>query len=112
MIGCQILTNYLERYVIACYEQTIVGTSVSFIQLFAFISNTVQLQFLMLKGPDDSDHKVECVEHTEKFWHWLKSKGISSHRSAIVRAVAEKSATFFNGIYDANNWEDEDDEEE
>ena len=66
----------------------------------------------MLKGPDDSDHKVECVEHTEKFWHWLKSKGISSHRSAIVRAVAEKSATFFNGIYDANNWEDEDDEEE
>lgn len=72
------------------------------------ITNCYQLfgKFLMLRGPDTPDHTVENMEHTEKFWHWLKQKGISSHRSAIVRAIAEKSATFFTGIYDANEWDD------
>jgi hypothetical protein len=78
------------------------------------ITNCYQLfgKFLMLRGPDTPEHKVENIEHTEKFWHWLKQKGISSHRSAIVRAIAEKSATFFTGIYDANEWGDDDDEED
>lgn len=73
------------------------------------ITNCYQLfgKFLMLRGPDSEDHKVESMEHTEKFWQWLKAKGITAHRSAIVRAVAEKSATFFHGIYDAAEWEDE-----
>lgn len=70
------------------------------------------LQFLMLKGPDDEDHSVSCMEHTEKFWQWLKNKGVSAHRSAIVKAVAEKAANFFPGIYDANDWENDDDDEE
>jgi hypothetical protein len=52
------------------------------------------------------------MEHTEKFWQWLKNKGVSAHRSAIVKAVAEKAANFFPGIYDANDWENDDDDEE
>eukprot|EP00536_Pseudo-nitzschia_multiseries_P005384 jgi/Psemu1/285735/fgenesh1_pg.101_\ len=79
------------------------------------ITNTYQLfgKFLMLKGPghDEDEIEVDSIEHMEKFWHWLKNRGISSHRSAIVKAIAEKSATFFQGIYDPNVYdEDEDDE--
>eukprot|EP00934_Nitzschia_sp_Nitz4_P007324 Nitzschia sp. Nitz4//scaffold82_size85912//19769//20413//NITZ4_005131-RA/size85912-snap-gene-0.131-mRNA-1//1//CDS//3329558805//7314//frame0 len=78
------------------------------------ITNSYQLfgKFLMLKGPGhDGATQVEPIEHTEKFWIYLKNRGISSHRSAIVRAIAEKSATFFGGIYDANDYADDDDEE-
>lgn len=74
------------------------------------ITNTYQLfgKFLMLKGPGhDGEIQVEPIEHTEKFWQYLKNRGISSHRSAIVRAIAEKSATFFSGIYDANDYEED-----
>ena len=44
------------------------------------ITNTYQLigKFLMLKGPDEDGIKVESIEHVEKFWHWLKNRGISS----------------------------------
>lgn len=78
------------------------------------ITNTYQLfgKYLMLKGPDTDENKVECVEHNEKFWHYLKTKGITSHRSAIVKAVAEKAALFFPGIYDANMYDDDDDDDE
>jgi hypothetical protein len=78
------------------------------------ITNTYQLfgKYLMLKGPDSDDHIVESVEHSEKFWQYLKSRGIVAHRSAIVKAVAEKAATFFTGIYDANMYEDDDDDED
>lgn len=78
------------------------------------ITNTYQLfgKFLMLKGPGhEGEIMVEPIEHTQKFWEFLKNRGISSHRSAIVRAIAEKSATFFGAIYDANDYEDSDDEE-
>jgi hypothetical protein len=80
------------------------------------ITNTYQLfgKYLMLKGPDTEEYKVESVEHAEKFWQYLKTRGITSHRSAIVKAVAEKAATFFTGIYDANIYEegDEDDDDD
>ena len=49
------------------------------------ITNTFQLfgKFLMLKGPGHGDEiMVEPVEHTQKFWEYLKNRGISSHRSA------------------------------
>lgn len=78
------------------------------------ITNTYQLfgKFLMLKGPGHGDEiMVESVEHTQKFWEFLKNRGISSHRSAIVKAIAEKSSTFFGGIYDENDYEDDSDEE-
>jgi len=78
------------------------------------ITNTYQLfgKFLMLKGPDQDGRKVESYEHTEKFWYFLKNKGISAHRSAIVKAVAEKAATFFRDIYDANLYDEGDDEDD
>lgn len=78
------------------------------------ITNTYQLfgKFLMLKGPDTDGRKVEPFEHTEKFWYFLKNKGITAHRSAVVRAIAEKSATFFRDIYDANQYASEDEDEE
>jgi ferritin len=69
------------------------------------VTNTYQLfgKYLM--------HKVEPVDHFEKFFQFLKNRGISSHRSAIVKAIAEKAATFFPNIYDANDYADSDDEE-
>jgi hypothetical protein len=79
------------------------------------ITNTYQLfgKFLMLKGPGhDGNNAVDSFEHTEKFWQFLKNRGITAHRSAIVKAIAEKSATFFNGIYDANDYEDDDEDDE
>ena len=64
------------------------------------VTNTFQLvgKFLMLKGPDEDGHKVESNEHMQKFWHWLAEKGISSHRSAIVLAIAEKMNTMMLGL--------------
>ena len=77
------------------------------------ITNTYQLigKFLMLKGPDDDEDKVESVEHVEKFWHWLKNRGISSYRSGIVRSIAEKVDHFMPGIYEKEMYEDDDDDE-
>ena len=75
-------------------------------------NNVFSLQFLMLKGPDIDGEKVECMEHCEKFWFWLQSKGISSHRSAIVKAVAQKmNGMMGNTIYDPNLYEEDSDEE-
>jgi hypothetical protein len=73
------------------------------------ITNTYQLfgKYLLLKGPDLKGHKVQSMEHNEKFWYFLKSTGIVVHRSAIVKAIAEKAATFFRDIVSdkaANDW--------
>mmetsp|Transcript_42128 Transcript_42128/g.61793 ORF Transcript_42128/g.61793 Transcript_42128/m.61793 type:complete len:136 (+) Transcript_42128:109-516(+) len=81
------------------------------------VTNTFQLfgKFLSLKGPDDEEEKVESMEHMEKFWYWLQNKGITAHRSAIVKAIAEKMNGMMPGIYDASAYgedEDDDDEEE
>ncbi|EEC51480.1 predicted protein [Phaeodactylum tricornutum CCAP 1055/1] len=77
------------------------------------ITNTYMLfgKYLSLKGPDLDGHKVDIVEHNERFWHYLKIRGISAHRSAIVKAVAEKAATLFPSLYDANIYEDDSDDE-
>lgn len=77
------------------------------------ITNTYQLfgKFMMLKGPDSEEHKIESVEHCEKFWFYLQARGVKSNRSAIVKSLAEKAATFFRGIYDANEYASDSDEE-
>eukprot|EP00593_Proboscia_inermis_P005097 CAMPEP_0171305684 /NCGR_PEP_ID=MMETSP0816-20121228/15544_1 /TAXON_ID=420281 /ORGANISM="Proboscia inermis, Strain CCAP1064/1" /LENGTH=110 /DNA_ID=CAMNT_0011786685 /DNA_START=509 /DNA_END=844 /DNA_ORIENTATION=+ len=74
------------------------------------VTNTYQLfgKFLSLKGPD----KVDPVEHMEKFWYWLKDQGISAHRSAVVRAIAEKMNSMMNGLYDAEAYGDDDDDDD
>lgn len=79
------------------------------------ITNTFQLigKFLMLKGPDEDEEKVTTREHMEKFWYFLQEKGISSHRSGIVRCIAEKVNGMMPGIYDASEYasDDESDDE-
>lgn len=66
------------------------------------ITNTYQLlgKYLMLKGPDDGEHTVSCVEHCDKFWAFLQSKGVNSYRSGIVQCIAEKCNILLPGIYD------------
>mmetsp|Transcript_6560 Transcript_6560/g.9910 ORF Transcript_6560/g.9910 Transcript_6560/m.9910 type:complete len:115 (+) Transcript_6560:103-447(+) len=66
------------------------------------ITTTFQLfgQFLMLK-----EDGVGSVEHCDRFWYWLNSCGISSHRAGIVQCIAEKVDTMFPGVYDASMYE-------
>lgn len=66
------------------------------------ITNTYQLigKYLMLKGPDDGENKVSCVEHCDKFWAFLQSKGVNAYRSGIVQCIAEKCNILLPGIYD------------
>ena len=61
------------------------------------MTTTYQLigKYLSLKGTD-----VDSVEHCDKFWYWLKQKGVNSFRGGIVRAIAEKVNTFMAGLYD------------
>ncbi len=61
-------------------------------------------QFLMFKGPDGDGHLVTSTEQEEKFYQWLKHKGINDYRCTIAKAVAEKAATFFQESYDASNF--------
>jgi hypothetical protein len=65
----------------------------------------------MLKGPDTDGNKVESMEHCEKFWYWLQDKGISAHRSAIVKAIAMKVNGLLPGVYDPDLYDGESDEE-
>jgi len=78
------------------------------------VTNTYQLigKFLMLKGPDDDGGKVQSRMHMEKFWYWLQEKEISSHRSAIVKAIAEKVNGMMPGIYDATAYDSDDSDED
>jgi len=62
------------------------------------IETTHQLigKFLLLKGKD-----VDPVEHCDKFWHRLASRGVNAGRNNVVLAVAEKCEVFVPGVYDA-----------
>ena len=55
-------------------------------------------KFFLLKSPG-----VLPVEHCDRFWFWLKGKGIISHRAAIVQACAEKLNLMMPGLYDGNS---------
>jgi hypothetical protein len=68
------------------------------------ITNAHQLigQYLMLKGPDDETNQCSVRELNQKFWYFLKTKGIVSHRSAIVLAIYLKISLFFPDLSDAN----------
>jgi hypothetical protein len=73
------------------------------------ITNTYQLigLYLMLKGESEDGQVMSASETNQRFWYWLKGKGIASHRSAIVLAISEKASSFFPGIYDANAEDDD-----
>lgn len=75
------------------------------------VSNTYQLvgKYLTLKGPGE----VSVHELNQRFWFYLKSIGVTAHRSSIVQAVYEKCSTWFPAFYDATvNDEEEDDDDE
>jgi DNA polymerase/3'-5' exonuclease PolX len=74
------------------------------------ITNTFQLigKYMMLKGPGE----VGPNEVNQKFWFWLKAKGVAAHRSAICLAINTKVSTHFQGFTDVTaQLEEEDDDE-
>jgi len=60
------------------------------------VLTTYQLfgKFLSLRAPG-----MTTEEHCDAFWNYLALKGINSHRSGIVLAVAEKVDLAFPGVY-------------
>ncbi len=72
------------------------------------ITNTFQLigKFLQLKTLDEQTGlPINSQEHCDAFWKYLKYKGITSHRTGIVQAIAEKTNTMIPGIYDSEYFE-------
>jgi hypothetical protein len=61
------------------------------------ISTTFELlgKYLMLRKKG-----MTPTEHCDRFWSWLKTKHITSHKDAIVQACAERCNLMFPGIYD------------
>ncbi|CAM9838319.1 unnamed protein product, partial [Ectocarpus sp. 13 AM-2016] len=73
------------------------------------IKNTFQLigKFLVLRTSNEEDGKlIDCVEHCDKFYWWLQSKGIGGGRGRIVQCIAEKVNMSYPGIYDSRAWTD------
>ena len=66
------------------------------------VTTTYQLigKYLSLMGEG-----IDCVEHHDRFWYWLKEKGVNSHRSGIVQCIAEKVSTWVPGLYDPGMYE-------
>jgi len=63
------------------------------------ISTTFALmgKFLILK-----EKGVEPIEHCDRFFYWLTSVGITSHKHTITQAIAQKLDISFPGIYESN----------
>lgn len=61
------------------------------------IETTYQLvgKFLMLRKQD-----MTSKEHCDAMYDWLCAKGIKTHRSGIIVAIAEKANTMIPGIYE------------
>lgn len=80
------------------------------------ITNTYQLigVYLLMKGPDVDGEEVTVTQLNHKFWYFLKSKGITAHRSGIVLALNSKVSSFMPNLNDADaeeeNEEEDDDE--
>jgi hypothetical protein len=71
---------------------------------FERITNTHQLlgKYLQLYGPG----KVSIVELNKKFFHFLKERGVTSHRNTIVLAVSKKVPPCFPGFHGEDDEED------
>lgn len=48
---------------------------------------------------------VKTQENCDEMWRWLQEKGVNSHRSGIVNAIAEKLNTMMPGVFDASELE-------
>jgi hypothetical protein len=67
------------------------------------ILNSYQLigKYISLKTNDpETNEPIDCDSHCDKFWHWLKMKGVTTNRDGIVLAIAEKTNTMLPGIYE------------
>ena len=67
-----------------------------------FTTHQLMGKFLSL-----SEEETDCVELCDKFYFWLQSVGVNSHRGAIVSALGEKLAIIVPGIYDSDIYNDE-----
>ncbi|CAN0321375.1 unnamed protein product, partial [Ectocarpus sp. 6 AP-2014] len=63
------------------------------------VKNTFQLigKFLVLRGSNEDGTLIGCVEHCDKFYWWLQSKAVNSHRGRIVQCIAEKVNLLYPG---------------
>ena len=68
------------------------------------VETTYQLfgKFLSFKGPG-----MSVSVHVDLFHAWLKDIGISGHRNAITKAVAEKCSAWLPMIYNPADFEEE-----
>jgi hypothetical protein len=48
---------------------------------------------------------ASCKDVCNAFYGFLAEAGISSHRSTVVQAVAEKLNVFIPGLYDSSSFE-------
>ena len=49
---------------------------------------------MMLKA-----HGLGCVDVTNRFYLWLKARGIKSGRNSVTEAIAEKCNVMCPGLY-------------
>uniref|UniRef100_A0A7S2YMA6 Uncharacterized protein n=2 Tax=Entomoneis paludosa TaxID=265537 RepID=A0A7S2YMA6_9STRA len=81
------------------------------------IDNTYQLlgHYMKLAVTEEDENgentKVDTYLLNQQFWEFLKTTGIASHRSAIVKAVCEKVASNYPAFHDANIYDDDDEED-
>ena len=80
------------------------------------IVNTFQLvgQYMKLAQTSPSSAgnlEIDTYLLNQDFWQFLKTAKISSHRSAIVKAISDKVASSFPAFHDANIYDDDDNEE-
>ena len=76
------------------------------------VTNTYQLLgvYYSLKSTSEDGTLLDSFSHNDAFWYWLKSRGITAHRSAVVQAIARKANSFTPGFYDPTEYEGSDDE--
>lgn len=68
------------------------------------VNTTYQLiaKYLELKDAD-----VGPIEHTDRFYYWLKAAGTAAgQRAGVVLCIAEKMNITFNGLYDGELYEE------
>jgi len=70
------------------------------------ITNTFQLLGHYMSMATIEDGKVDTFLLNQEFWLFLEGCKISSHRSAIVKAVSAKVATSFTQFSDLNIYDD------
>ena len=59
---------------------------------------------------DNRNRRYAFLTFTPAASSLCSSQGIKAHRSAIVNAIAEKMNTMMPGIYDADAYDDDEDE--